>query len=201
MTTIARGNTLQYLISTARTNQALDQLESFLLAALGSGVVSGGLVTTNGGLSIKVASGTVFAAQGVTLTLGADAVYNGCADNTVNTLWGRILRTAADPTHPADLDTYVLSLTSNTTDVTPGADYFRLAKITTLGGAAVHFQNACLGKFIKLLEPWRLNRKRDLAAGDQQYVGAGEQFRWRGPVTLAAGSELYIEAGGSVVID
>lgn len=200
MSTLARARITGYPVSTARTDQGLNQIEAFLLAVLGSGVASGGVVSSNSGLSVKVASGTVFAAQGVLLTLAADAIYNGCADDTLNTLWGRILRTAADPTHPADLDTYTLDLTSNTTDVTPGSDYFRLAKILMSGGALISIENACLGKQPRLLAPWGQQR-RDLAAGEYQYVGAGEQWRWRGPLTLAAGSQLVIEAGGQVVVD
>lgn len=95
--------------SVVRNNQALDQLEATFEALVGHGVISGGVVSVTTGRTVKVPSGTVFLVQGVLYTLAADATITLPA-STTGTLYGQIVRTAANVDNKGDSDTYALSL-------------------------------------------------------------------------------------------
>src|SRR5687767_8619757 len=116
--------------SLTRLNQLTDQLEAGFDAIHGKGVISGGYVNRTGNFAVSVEStGTILYAYGKTLTLASDAAYSSIPDHATVYLWGKITRTAADPTVPTAEDTYALSLTHNTTGVAPSADHFQLTGV------------------------------------------------------------------------
>ncbi len=144
--------------SLTRLNQLTDQLEAGFDATWGKGVVAGGFVNRTAAYGVSVESdGTILYAYGKTLTLASDAAYNSIPDNATVYLWGKITRTAADPTAPTAEDTYALSLTHDTAGTAPSADHFLLAgPIDASGGggtgivAQANINNTPVGKYLAL---------------------------------------------------
>lgn len=186
MTTLARSRTsASYPASVTRLLQQAGQLEASFVALLGSGVVSGARVVDNGGLSVYVEStGTEFFHEGVLLTLASDQVFNGIFDDATTTVWGRVLRTAANPNNPADSDTYSLELDSTDDDSSPGTGFFRLAYVPAASGDIITVIDAADGKRVPVAQEWRTN-KDAIAAGESLYVPSGEHALLLGPISVA----------------
>jgi hypothetical protein len=128
--------------SLARDTQLRTYLESLGNEANLTGVLSGGGLIDNGGVSVIVPAG-VYASKGVVKETTADTTYNGLGATAVSYLFGRVVRTAASPqSDMTALDTYALSIDSNTTGALPAADvgWFRLGVVETSGGDIIRLE-------------------------------------------------------------
>jgi hypothetical protein len=121
--------------SIERDAQLRTLLESLFNEAGGSGVISGGGLADNGGVSVLIEPGW-YASKGVPLELTAAQTYNGLPSDGESVLWGKVTRTAANPSTRTDLDTYALSVDDTTTGSPPAenAGWFRIGRATTVGG-------------------------------------------------------------------
>lgn len=199
--TLARIHTANaaYPFSLTRNNQALSQLEAFLASVVGYGVISGGGVIKTTGYGLRVLSGAVFAAEGVLLTLSSNQDYNSLtAAAGTYYLWGKVLRTAANPANPTDSDTYTLSVTHGADGSTtpPSSQHFPLAIVTADGSGVTaitdpvgkHLARASAGAVRDWIGP---NESVTLPAGYQWRVFGGE-LRVDGNLTV--GGQIRIEA-------
>lgn len=121
--------------SRTRSDQFRSLLESWGNEAGGSGVIFGGGIADNGGVSIKLLAGW-FASKWVPYELTTDQTYNGLPSDGVSALFARIERTAANPLSMTALDTYALLVDDNLTGALPAADlgWFRLGEVETVAG-------------------------------------------------------------------
>lgn len=171
--------------SLTRTLQLVESLEVSLHSLFGAGVVSGGRITKTTGFGCRVASGSVFFAEGRLLTLSANQDYTVSGTPTVY-LWGRVRRTSADQTLPTALDTFDLLLDHNTTGTAPSVTHagvegnivlasFPLAVISTTGAGINGINDVPEGKFVRLLGPLS-RRKLTIATADGDVIAADEQY-------------------------
>lgn len=185
--------------SKARDDQLREQLEDAFEALIGFGIVSGGRIVDNGGASVYLESGTIFFYNGVLYTLGSNVVYNGSADANLNTIWGRLVKTAASQSGDASrllLSTYAVSLTSNTTDIAPGADYKRMAFVRVESMDITGINNAPPGKTVRLTDPLR-SGKNTVAATGASVIESDEAQVILGPATIGGAWGVY---GKAIVI-
>lgn len=129
------ADTTQRPFSLTRTNQLPSVLETAFGSLGWSGVVSGGEVIDNGGVSVKVGAGE-FLSLGASHTETTDTTYNGLPADGTSYLWVRVAVTRATQTNPGDPDTYDLEIDDNTTGSPPAADagWFARAIVVTSGG-------------------------------------------------------------------
>jgi hypothetical protein len=135
--------------SLTRDTQLRTLLEGALQEVLSPGVISGGAVTATTGYSVEVASGSVFHLKGVLLTLSVAQAYTAAVASSTVYLWAKITRTAADQTQPTASDTYALTVTHNTTGVSPGAEYFCLAILATDAAGITSVNSDPPGKYAR----------------------------------------------------
>lgn len=122
--------------SLARSNQLRTLLESFGNEVGVSGVISGGGLEDNGGVSVSIPAGW-WASKGIPLETTSATIFNGLPSAGESVVWGRVVRTAASPqTNMSALDTYALSVDDTTTGSPPAADvgWFRIGRVTTVAG-------------------------------------------------------------------
>lgn len=184
-----QGGSHGYFYSLERDNEFHEQLEDYFNALFGYGVVAGGTVEDNGGISVLVPEGFQLAYGGLLFVLDDDQVYNGLANNALNTLWGRAKKTQASQSDQTELSTYVLELTSNTSDAEPAvaagtAHWSRLAKVLTASGDIVTMMQGPPGKNLRLTDPLRAGRNT-IGAGEVSIVEANESLLVAGPLTVS----------------
>lgn len=164
-----QGASVNQRYSLVRSNDMAAVIGGGMEVLFGQGVVSGCNLFDNTGLSMKIPSGARFWLAGAAMSLSADQVFNGCADNATNTVWATIARTPASQSLPNASDTWALSVTSNTTDTAPDAWHFRLAKVTTKSGKITAIQNSLAGKFVPVADLLR-DGATLIPAGEGAYV-------------------------------
>ena len=165
MSTLARQGALTGKpYSLARDNQLRSQIEAAFTLGLGLGVVSGGRCVKTTGFSAQIAAGTVFWAEGVSLTLASAQTYTAAVIDRSATapiyIYAQILRTAASQSVAANLDTYTLDITYNTTGAAPSDAHFLIATHTTDGVGILTIDDAPQGKYLPMLRRVALVPKR-----------------------------------------
>jgi hypothetical protein len=143
-----QGASTQMPYSLVRDTQRASMLEWTWEALCGHGVFYGGRVTATTGFSLQVASGTIFHAAGVLLTLSAAATFTASGANRTLYLWGDVVRTAANQNNPGDSDTYALVLSQNETGDAPNPLSIPLAILTTGGAGITTIDNDPAGKYL-----------------------------------------------------
>lgn len=145
-------------LSFERLNQIPAVLGNGFDAALGKGFLAGGLLISNGALSVKLAAGTTFFFGGVVHDLDADLIANTLIDNAANTVWATLKRTAADPALRSNKDAWAPALKATSTGAAPTTDadapaasWWAVATVTVTSGVAGTFDNAPPGKYAALL--------------------------------------------------
>lgn len=184
-------------VSLYRALQPLTQLEDYLRALHGNGVVSGGLMTHVSGFSVRFPIGSVVAQDGVLYTLAgnADTVLSPGVSPVYT--YGKVTKTAAAGANPNDADTYAFSTTQNTTGATP-AGYFPTG-VWPIDGSGVSGapDNAPAEKYVAATQPFR-TQPDTIAAGEVAVVETGRQLYLLGPVanngTLIVNGRLRVDA-------
>ena len=121
--------------SLPRDTQFRTYLELLANEAGWTGVISGGGLIDNGGVSIKIAAG-VYASKGVVKDQTTETTYNGLPSDGTSQVWLRVVRTAATQTDPSLSDTFAIEAEDTTTGSPPAADagWFSLGYAVTVGG-------------------------------------------------------------------
>jgi hypothetical protein len=191
MSTLARqGTSYRKPWSLERDAQLRTQLETTFGRLLGLGVVSGGLLSVVSGFTVRVPSGSVFEAEGVTLVLAANQDYTALEASATVYVWGQILRTAADQNTATALDTYSLDVSHNLTGAAPSELHFPLGVLANGAAGTLGIRdNAPAGKFIRAVSPlWA--GKTALSSSQGSHVASDEQvqvfggYQVRGALTV-----------------
>lgn len=121
-----------YYHSTTRDNQLRTALESACQAlGLASGIVSGGAVTKTAVFTVSLAISTKIICEGYVHTLAVAVEYTAAVPSDTVYVYATVTRTAAGAANPTVADTYALTITHNTTGISPGALYTPIAILTT----------------------------------------------------------------------
>lgn len=151
-----QGTDYAKVYSLDRDNQLRAVLGSGFEGLLGSGILAGGRLADNGGLSVKLPSGTVLMQGGVVYTLTSDAVYNGCSNGATNTVWVKIARTQGSQAARANLDTWALAFDKTTDGSVPDATgWINLGGPVTSGGAITSINDPPGSSYVAVSAPLR----------------------------------------------
>lgn len=170
------------LYSRARSNQMRTELEDTWTNYNWNGVVSGGEITDNGGVSILVGAGT-YVSEGVSHVEASTTTYNSLPSSGTSTVWGRVNRTAASQDNKDDEDTYDLGISHTTDDSSPGVGYFRLGYVVTASGDILSINNGGSGKRPLHLDPC-FDGSTSVASGQAGSVPSGKTYVKYGTFTV-----------------